>query len=558
MVGRLFFSLLLCVWVQGSLLAAFGGFEADLSRWLKLGRIAGLRYEPLSDVAKPLAAIYEGSSHQPVWLHGGRPTAAARSMVEMLGGSEDLGLRWEDYDVVWLQDTLRKSSQGPLASEEASRFDLVLTVSSLRFLRHVSIGRVQPRAVGFDIEPRRIDGALELQKIFLGESPRKVVMALEPSFPIYRPLKEALKRYRLLARELPHPRFGFPPRFRPGMEHQDVPALRKLLTALGDLPQITMKDQGSKRYDPQLAGAVKAFQMRHGIGEDGVIGQATLKRLSTPIPDRLKQIEIGLERLRWLPADIKGYYLIVNIPAFKLYGARAGEGLGQHELQMNVVVGEAMDGRTTPVFRSDMTLVTFRPYWNVPEAIAVKELVPEFLHHPELMGARSMEIVPDFSLKSVPLEPNEANLQKVLAGQLKLRQRPSEENALGLFKFSFPNTNNVYLHSTPAKSLFSRDRRDFSHGCIRVQDPLKLAEWVLQDNGDWPRERIEVMIKGDQTKTISLKRPIPVYILYSTVMADQGGRISFFEDIYGHDRTLQVLLAKGPPYLPAAAVPSRP
>jgi murein L,D-transpeptidase YcbB/YkuD len=342
------------------------------------------------------------------------------------------------------------------------------------------------------------------------------------------------------------------------MQHQDVPALRKLLTALGDLSPLTVKDQGSELYDPLLAAAVKAFQMRHGIGEDGVIGQATLKRLSTPVPDRLKQIEIGLERLRWLPADIKGYYLIVNIPAYKLYGARAGEGLGQHELQMNVVVGEAMDGRTTPVFRSDMTMVTFRPYWNVPEAIAVKELVPEFLHHPELMGARSMEIVPDFSLKSVPLEPNEANLQKVAAGQLRLRQRPSEENALGLFKFSFPNTNNVYLHSTPAKSLFSRDRRDFSHGCIRVKDPLRLAEWVLQDNGDWPRERIELMIKGDQTKTISLKRPIPVYILYSTVMADQGGRISFFEDIYGHDRTLQVLLAKGPPYLPAAVVPSRP
>ncbi len=558
MVGRSFFLLLLCLWVQGALLAADGGFQADLSRWLKLGRIAGLRYEPLSDVARPLAAIYEGSSHQPVWLHGGRPTAAAKSMVAMLGSSEDLGLRWEDYDVAWLQETLRRASQGPLASEEASRFDLVLTVSSLRFLRHVSVGHVQPRAVGFNIEPRRIDGALELPKIFLGESPRKVVMALEPSFPIYRPLKEALKRYRLLARELPHPRFGFPVLFRPGMQHPDVPALRKLLTALGDLPAPTAKDQGSELYDPLLAGAVKAFQMRHGIGEDGVIGQATLKRLSTPIPDRLKQIEMGLERLRWLPADIRGYYLIVNIPAFKLYGARAGEGLGQHDLQMNVVVGEAMDGRTTPVFRSDMTLVTFRPYWNVPEAIAVKELVPEFLHHPELMGARSMEIVPDFSLKSVPLEPSEANLQKVLAGQLKLRQRPSEENALGLFKFSFPNTNNVYLHSTPAKSLFGRDRRDFSHGCIRVQDPLRLAEWVLQDNGDWPRERIEVMTKGDQTKTITLKRPIPVYILYSTVMADQGGRISFFEDIYGHDRTLQVLLAKGPPYLPAAAVPSRP
>ncbi|MEI6353470.1 MAG: L,D-transpeptidase family protein [Methylococcus sp.] len=558
MVGRSFFLLFLCVWVNGSLLAAETGFQAEFSKWLTLGRIPGLRYESLLDVAKPLASIYSAASPQPVWLRDGRPSAQATSMVEMLGRSEDLGLRREDYDLPFLQDRLRMFSQGPLAVQEASRFDLVLTVSSLRFLRHVSVGHVQPRAVGFNIEPRRIDGAFELRRIFLGESPRKVVMELEPNFPIYKPLKEALKRYRLLARELPRPRFGFPLLFRPGMQHQDVPALRKLLTALGDLPSFTAKDQRAELYDPVLAGAVKAFQMRHGILDDGVIGQATLKRLSTPIADRLKQIELGLERLRWLPADIKGYYLIVNIPAFKLYGARAGEGLGQHDLMMNVVVGEAMDGRATPVFRSDMTMVTFRPYWNVPEAIAVKELVPEFLLHPERMEARSMEIVPDFSLKSVALESNEANLKKVLAGQLKLRQRPSEENALGLFKFSFPNTNNVYLHSTPSKNLFSRDRRDFSHGCIRVQDPLRLAEWVLEENGDWPQDRIEAFAHGDQTKTIPLKRPIPVFILYSTVMADQAGRISFFEDIYGHDRTLQVLLAKGPPYLPVASVPSRP
>jgi murein L,D-transpeptidase YcbB/YkuD len=174
--------------------------------------------------------------------------------------------------------------------------------------------------------------------------------------------------------------------------------------------------------------------------------------------------------------------------------------------------------------------------------------VPEALKSSKYLDKNAMEIVPNFSLQAEPLEASRANLDKVAAGSLKVRQKPGPTNALGLVKFSFPNTSNIYLHSTPSKGLFNRDRRDFSHGCIRVQDPRKLAEWVLADNGDWPRERIAQMMDGTATKTINIKKPIPVYILYSTVMADPDGKISFFEDIYGHDRTLQVLLARGFPY----------
>jgi murein L,D-transpeptidase YcbB/YkuD len=352
-----------------------------------------------------------------------------------------------------------------------------------------------------------------------------------------------------LAQELPKPKFGFPAKFTPGMSHADVPALRGLLIALGDLPEDAKGPEGaSDLYDPLLERAVKAFQARHGLSPDGVIGKGTLGRLSTPVADRLKQIELGLERLRWLPEGVKGHYLIVNIPAFQLYGARAGDGIGHHELQMNVVVGQAIDGRQTPVFHSDMTMVTFRPFWNVPEAIAAKEVVPAIRRHPGYLQKNDFEIVSSFAPAAQPLEADGSNLDRVASGALKVRQRPGPENALGLFKFSFPNTNNVYLHSTPSKGLFSRDRRDFSHGCIRVQDPQRLAEWVLEDNGDWPPERIAEFANGDVTKTITLKKPIPVYILYATVMVDPEGRISFFDDIYGHDRTLQVLLSRGFPY----------
>ena len=549
--------------VGGVLLAAFlmvqglGGAHAESSgnaiqALLKSGKHPKLRWSKFSDVAKPLAQLYGQPDPAPLWLRDGKPTPQAKAMIESLKGADDRGLNAEDYDAdmlsTWIASPALKSS----APGELADFAVALSIAATRYVSNLYLGRINPRTVGFglNVEPKRLDVPKRVVELTQSENPKTILAELEPRFPIYRPLKEALLRYRKLSKELPHMKFGFPAKFSPGMSHKDVPALRKLLVALGDLKAIKTGVEASELYDAELAQAVKAYQIRHGLGNDAIIGKATLARLSTPIPDRLKQIQLGLERLRWLPADVRGHYLIVNIPSFKLYGARAGEGLGQHDIQMNVVVGEAIDGRNTPVFHSDMTMGTFRPYWNVPDGMAAREVVPDILRDPKFLEKNNMEIVPNFSLQATAMEPSKPNLDKVAAGALKVRQKPGASNALGLVKFSFPNTNNVYLHSTPSKGLFNRDRRDFSHGCIRVQDPLKLAEWVLADNGDWPKDRIQSFMDGEVTKTINIKKPIPVYILYSTVMADPDGKVSFFEDIYGHDRTLQVLLAKGFPYPP--------
>lgn len=555
------------VWARaglgGALLAAFlmvqglGGAHAEgsanaIQTLLKSGKHPKLRWGKFSDVAKPLAQLYVQSDPAPLWVREGKPTPQAKAMIESLKGADDRGLNSEDYDADLLSTWLAAPGLKSFDPSEIADFDVALSIAATRYVSNLYLGRINPRTVGFglNVEPKRLDVPKRVRELTQSAHPKTILAELEPRFPIYRPLKEALLRYRKLARELPHMRFGFPAKFTPGMSHKDVPALRKLLVALGDLKAIKPGVETSELYDAELAQAVKAYQIRHGLGNDAIIGKATLARLSTPIPDRLKQIQLGLERLRWLPADVRGHYLIVNIPSFKLYGARAGEGLGQHDIQMNVVVGEAIDGRNTPVFHSDMTMVTFRPYWNVPDGIAAKEVVPDILRDRKYLEKNNMEIVPNFSLQATALEPSKANLDKVATGALKVRQKPGGSNALGLVKFSFPNTNNVYLHSTPSKGLFNRDRRDFSHGCIRVQDPLKLAEWVLADNGDWPKDRIQSFMDGEVTKTINIKKPIPVYILYSTVMADPDGKVSFFEDIYGHDRTLQVLLAKGFPYPP--------
>lgn len=518
---------------------------------IQSGQHSSLHWSKLTDVLKGLVRLYGEQPTRPLWVKDQKPSPQALAVVAALKDADKAGLLPEDYDAAFLERWSQESAGGFKEASGVASYDVALSVAALRFASNLHLGRINPRSVGFDLDvlPRRQEVAARVLEMTQNPSPRSLLAELEPRFPIYQPLKAALVRYRKLALELPRPKFGFPAKFTPTMTHQDVPALRELLIALGDLPEGAHGVEGVPEvYDPALEQAVKAFQARHGLTSDGVIGKATLARLSTPVADRLKQIELGLERLRWLPEGVKGHYLIVNIPSFQLYGARAGEGIGHHELQMNVVVGQAIDGRQTPIFHSDMTMVTFRPYWNVPEAIAAKEVVPAIRRHPAYLQKNDLEIVSAFAPAAQPLSADELNLDRVASGALKIRQRPGPENALGLFKFSFPNTNNVYLHSTPSKGLFSRDRRDFSHGCIRVQDPQRLAEWVLEDNGDWPPERIAEFANGDVTKTITLKKSIPVYILYSTVMADQEGRISFFEDIYGHDRSLQVLLPRGFPY----------
>ena len=525
--------------------------SADIQALIQSGRHVALHWSNLSDVSKGLGKLYGESPVRPLWIKDQRPTPQAIAMVAALKEADAAGLIPEDYDAALLQRWSQEALGGFKEVSAMAAYDVALSVAALRFGSNLYVGRINPRSVGFDLDvsSRRQEVPGRVLEMSRSPSPQTLLAELEPRFPIYQPLKAALVRYRKLAQELPKPKFGFPAKFTPGMSHVDVPALRGLLIALGDLPEGSQGQEGaSDLYDPLLERAVKAFQARHGLSSDGVIGKGTLARLSTPVADRLKQIELGLERLRWLPEGVKGHYLIVNIPAFQLYGARAGDGIGHHELQMNVVVGQAIDGRQTPVFHSDMTMVTFRPFWNVPEAIAAKEVVPAIRRHPGYLQKNDFEIVSSFAPAAQPLEADGSNLDRVASGALKVRQRPGPENALGLFKFSFPNTNNVYLHSTPSKGLFSRDRRDFSHGCIRVQDPQRLAEWVLEDNGDWPPERIAEFANGDVTKTITLKKPIPVYILYATVMVDPEGRISFFDDIYGHDRTLQVLLSRGFPY----------
>lgn len=507
-----------------------------------------LRWGNFSDFKAPLEELYRQTGLMPVWIKEGRPTRQAAEMVANLAAAENQGLDPADYDAGPLEHWLKAPE---LANPKgAADFDVALSLATLRYTSSLYRGRINPRSVdfGFSIDPKKVDLPALVQKIAQSDRPGDIVEAMEPKLPVYQGLKEALARYRALAKDAKPPRLAFPAKFTPGMSHKDIPALRHWLLALGDLREVKPDTAESDHYDPELVAAVKSFQERHGLAADGVIGKGTLAQLAVAPTQRVKQIELGLERLRWLPGDVRGLYLIVNIPSFQLYGSRDGEGFGHHDIQMNVIVGDAADGRHTPVFHANMTYVIFRPYWNVPYQIAAKELLPTIRRNPGYLAKNNLEIVPSYGASTASYSPDGGSLAGLASGTLKLRQKPGPKNALGLVKFAFPNNNNVYLHSTPSQGLFQRARRDFSHGCIRVEDPVRLAEWVLADRGEWTRDKIEAAMQGEKSTTVTLKKSIPVYIFYSTVLADRDGRVSFFNDIYGHDQTLQAILAKGFPY----------
>jgi murein L,D-transpeptidase YcbB/YkuD len=317
----------------------------------------------------------------------------------------------------------------------------------------------------------------------------------------------------------------------------------RLLTLVGDLPPGT-QPHDSQIYDSTLAEGVRRFQRRHGLDDDGRIGPATIIQMNVPLSDRVRQLQLTLERWRWLPTEFSAPPIIVNIPDF---GLRALDENNKVALEMRVVVGKAMSTQT-PVFTRDMTFIVPRPYWNVPPGILRRSTIPAIKRDRNYVAKQNFEItrLDGQVVTSGPVSDDV--LAQLQAGKLAIRQKPGPTNALGLVKLMFPNEYSVYLHSTPSTELFSQSRRDFSAGCIRVEKPAELTTWVLRNNPGWTLDRVQQgMQSGKDNVTVTLARVVPVFIVYGTAIAYEN-EVHFYDDIYGHDRKLAAVLAKGYPY----------
>ncbi|MBM4267760.1 MAG: hypothetical protein FJ144_14315 [Deltaproteobacteria bacterium] len=515
--------------------AAFGAaIEAELVR-----RAAVTGLDP--HVRQDVEALHGDRSARTLWTdEGGHPSAEARSALQIIALAGDDGLDPDEYGLASLSaalDALTTTSE-PAPAQVAS-VEVALSTAVVALFHHLHFGRVEPRSLGLRLAPAREghDIAVLIRGAVAHQTLADAAAKLRPPLAQYARLRAALALYRRLAsdRSLDAP---LPDAVvRPGDRYTGLGALVHRLTILADLAPRRPGAPAPETYDADVAGGVRRFQRRHGLAADGIVGPATLGALNVPPADRVRQIELALERLRWLP-DLEGRLLVINIPMFHLWGWSSGASDPVPAIEMKVIVGRALQTRT-PVFTASLERVIFRPFWNVPASITRSEILPKLARDPGYLERERLELVRGPGVDAPVVAATAAHLAELRRGELRLRQRQGPANSLGLVKFDFPNASDVYLHGTPAHQLFARPRRDFSHGCIRAEDPASLASWVLEPLGSWPRERVDAAMHGSGPPLgVRLPEPITVVLFYTTVVAASDGTIRFAEDIYGHDAAL--------------------
>jgi murein L,D-transpeptidase YcbB/YkuD len=515
-----------------------------------MGVVRSIAAALVTVVAQGLSFAAEPS----MWFDGAWPSPQAEQAVRLLKDARSHGLEPADYDVDRLAQALDLARGGRLDATARAALDQRLAAAMERYLTDLHEGRLAPEQLphGY-VAPRhdRFDAAGTLRAAVAAGRLQDAVGAAAPRFAQYERLREALARYRTLVGHpawtsalptLPPGPRNTPPKLEAGQPYAGAEVLRDRLIALGDLPPASPP---ATFYDDALAAGVRSFQQRHGLTADGILGKATFAQLQVPPSARVRQLELMLERLRWTPLMQGPRMVVINIPEFTLRAYEVQDERIVVRETMKIIVGKALNTRT-PLFVEQMRFIEFQPFWNVPPSIARGEVVPRLRRDPAYWDREGFEFVVGGSVVTA-LSP--ALLDETVAGRARIRQRPGPKNALGDIKFVFPNNDNIFLHHTPAVRLFERDRRDFSHGCIRVERPVALAQFVLRDKPEWTEERIRAAMSDGDPITLRLAEPIPVLIAYGTAMVKEG-RVHFYEDVYGHDRRLDTALRERRPAPP--------
>ncbi len=512
------------------------------------GTLSDLAAPNFPDYRQQVQALYQAANYTPVWIHDGQPTPQALAVIAALEASRQKGLTPDDYDASrWPQRIIGlKNTPGDAA--RVAHFDAALTVCAMRYISDLHIGRVNPKhfKLGFDVAQKSYDlPQFLLQKLLPASDVAQVLHDVEPPYFFYQRTEAALDHYLVLAEKenrVPLPEVQ--KTLAPGDAYPGAEALAQRLQLLGDLPTGSVNATPGIYGGPMVDG-VKHFQGRHGLTPDGQLGKDTLRQLNVPLSSRIQQLDDALERWRWLPVNFSPLPVAVNIPEFVLRVFNPDHSIA---MRMDVIVGKALR-HATPVFAQDMKYIVFRPYWNVPYSITRAEIIPSLEKDSGYLARKNFEITDQSGNIVTSGTVSADQLAQLRSGKLLVRQKPGSTNSLGLIKFLFPNEYNVYLHSTPAQQLFAQSRRDFSHGCIRVEDPAALAAWLLRDQPKWTLDAVKAaMQSGPDNQQVNLTPPVPVVIIYLTAVVEEDGEVYFFDDIYGHDRELNAVLAKGPPY----------
>jgi murein L,D-transpeptidase YcbB/YkuD len=525
-----------------------------LSTIIDSGRHEDLRWPDFSDYRLHLTNFYRPSGYKPTWIRDGQPTTQALELIKIFQDADQEGLRAEDYDAPRWADRLALL-KGPHQDDDDARFDAALTICIMRYVSDLHIGRINPQSLGFEFNVSNKKLYLPdfvRERLVNGSDLSSELVAVEPPFNEYQRLRAALQHYMELEKNDNGRKVLDAGPLSPGDQYAGIEGLAKRLRLLGDLTDSVTIPPDSTTYEGPLIDAVKHFQERLGMQPTGQFDYKTLVEINVPLSDRIEQMQLGLERLRWLPYQFKQPPIVINVPEFRLY---AFNEKGDVNLTMRVNVGEDYNHQT-PLFQGNIQYLVFRPYWTPTPNILRKEIIPDIEKNPSLTDL-NLELVSAGGKVINSGDVTPSMLQQVRSGRLTVRQPPGPENGMGLVKFMFPNQFDVYIHDTPASlDMFSEAsegeegelKRVASHGCIHLQYPDKFAAYILRNTPGWDLERVQkAMREGKDNLQVNIV-PVPVLIFYLTAVAEENGDIHFFRDIYDHDRTLRLELAHGYPY----------
>jgi murein L,D-transpeptidase YcbB/YkuD len=532
--------------VAGQALSASG--VPALHSIVDSARNADLRWPDFTPYKTEVAKLYETNRDSLLWIQNGRVRPQGMAVIKLLQNANAKGLDPEDYDGSRWHDRLLKLEQKPSEQDFVS-FDTALTVSTMRYIRAIHCGRVNPEEFKFqlDTEGKRLPLAEFIQTQVVNASDATAeIEKLEPPFLGYRKLLALLPVYEGYANQAEGEKLTTVTKtIRPGQPYAGVARLGRFLQIIGDIPAGARLNPNASIYDGALVEGVKHYQDRHGETPTGNLDARTINELNTPPAARIRQIKLTLERWRWIPHSFPQPPVVVNLPEFRV---RAMNPDGTVAFYKNVIIGKAY-GHKSPVFKKEIEYVVFRPYWNVTPSIQRNEIVPHIQKDPNYIAKHNFEVVTPQGEVVTNNQVSPEVLEGIRSLHLMVRQKPGDTNSLGLVKIIFPNPDNVYLHGTDVPELFSPDVRDFSHGCIRVEKPADLVAWVLRNNPGWNLERVKATMNGEKNNLqVNLVTRIPVLIVYGTATVNEENQIRFFDDIYGYDAELEKALAAGYPY----------
>lgn len=480
------------------------------------------------------------------WLDAkNQPRPVAIQAARQLAAAENEGLQATDYEAAKIEAALAAAGKTVLSAEDAAKLDTLLTQNVLRYANELHHGRIDPKTIRENYTPDArapFDANMLLTQALAAGDLKPLWLAATPKAPMYDELRTELQRY-LRLRNNPAwvstlPALAKTASIGPEQEWLGLPVLAKRLIALGYLPANAAKEPA--KLTPELQHAVASYQKYHSIKQTGLIDRASVESINITPTERATQIAQTLERLRWAPLQQTQRMIVVNIPEYRLRAYTLYNYKAIQTLPINVIVGRAYS-HPTPLFNKDMQYIEFSPFWNVPPSILRNEMLSRIQRDPDYIRRGNYEIVGRNGKRAEVTPETVAGLAN---GSMRVRQRPGRGNALGGVKFVFPNDYNVYLHHTSSPGLFKRDYRAMSHGCVRVEEPKALARYVLQDDPQWPAQRIDTAIDRHAGGTVHLKQTIPVIITYLTTVIGEDKNLYFLPDVYGQDKRLKQALEK--------------